>query len=230
MQVTGSFHFEIQKMIQGFMSAFDDTVIKRYNKDRVEKDQIQVRYVYGPKHRVLHDLTNKARHIQLPAVSVELNSVRRASERSFNKLYGDYRQIGLDNETIDHVNNYVPQPVPININVTMSIIAKYQDDIDQIVSNFVPFTDPYVVISWKLPEGFIPSEETTEIRSHIKWDEVINYDYPTDLDKETPYRLTADTTFEIEGWLFRNAPVRQTQNILYIDTTITPVSSIDIIN
>ena len=230
MQVTGSFHFEIENLITGFMSAFDDTIIKRYNKDREEKDQIQVRYVYGPKHRVLHDIVNKARHIQIPAVSVQLNSVKRDPTRTFNKLYGDYRQVGTDNEQISNTNNFVPQPVAVNVGVTMSMITKYQTDMDQIVSNFVPFTDPYIVISWKIPTGFISGDDTTEIRTHVHWDQQINYDYPTDLDKESPYRLTADTTFNIEGFLFRNAPTTQTQNILYIDTTLTPVTSVEIIN
>ena len=46
-------------MLTQFVAAFDDIVIGRFNKNREEKDRIQVRYVYAPKQRVLYDIVNE---------------------------------------------------------------------------------------------------------------------------------------------------------------------------
>ena len=76
-------------MVQ-FVSAFNNVVISRYNKDREVVDKIQARYVYAPKQRVLHDLVNKSQHITLPVVAVSLAGVSRDETRIFNKIYGSY--------------------------------------------------------------------------------------------------------------------------------------------
>ena len=56
------FYFEIKDMVTQFVSAFDDVDISRYNKRREEQNQINVRYMYAPKQRVIHDLTNNNKH------------------------------------------------------------------------------------------------------------------------------------------------------------------------
>ena len=51
--------------------------------------------------------------------------------------------------------------------------------------------------------------------------------YPTDVDSSTPYRVSADTSFTIKGWLF---PKDQgsVNNIFVIDANFIPVSGFDI--
>jgi len=56
-----AFHFEIKNLLTQFVAAFDDTVISRYNKDRERKSNIEVRYVFAPKQRVMYDIINKAK-------------------------------------------------------------------------------------------------------------------------------------------------------------------------
>ena len=46
-------------MVTQFIAAFDDVVIGRYNKERDEQDQINVRYIYAPKERVMYDIINE---------------------------------------------------------------------------------------------------------------------------------------------------------------------------
>jgi len=47
--------------------------------------------------------------------------------------------------------------------------------------------------------------------------------YPTDIDSSTPFRVAADTTFTIKGWLFPQAqgPIN---NIFVIDANFIPVT------
>jgi hypothetical protein len=221
------FYFEIKDLMVQFVSAFNNVVISRHNKDRAVVDKIQARYLYAPKQRVLHDLVNKAQHITLPAVAVSIGNIQRDETRVFNKIFGSYNYAGSTDEGIPTSSKYLPSPVPINIGVNMSILAKYQTDMDQILSNFIPYSNPYIIISWPLPQKI--AGEIQEIRSEVEWSGSIDMTYPTDLDPNQPARVSADTTFTIKGWLFPDKTQSDGQNILYVDTKFTPVTGFDYI-
>jgi hypothetical protein len=206
------FYFEIKDMLTQFVAAFDEIVIGRFNRDREEKDRIAVRYIYAPKQRVLHDLINENKTITLPAVSVNVTNISRDVDRVFNKLDGFYYQ-GLVGQ--DKVSRHLKAPVPINISLSVSVLTRYQTDMDQILSNFVPFCNPYVIISWKVPEAFNLSVDQ-EIRSEVLWDGNLTMNYPTELIASQKARVTADTSFTIKGWLFKDTD-NPSGNIFYID-------------
>ena len=77
------YYFEIKDMVAQFIAAFDDIVIGRFNKEREEKDRINVRYLYAPKQRVMHDIINLNKTIEIPAVAVNISSVSRDTTRVF---------------------------------------------------------------------------------------------------------------------------------------------------
>ena len=81
----------------------------------------------------------------------------------------------------------------------MHIVTKFQADMDQILSNFIPYCDPYIVISWRLPFA-----NNFELRSEVLWSGQINLTYPDNLASNAPYRLVADTSFIIKGWIFKD--------------------------
>ena len=141
-----AFHFEIKNLLTQFVAAFDDVVISRYNKSRVSKQDIEVRYVFAPKQRVMYDIINKAQNLTLPVVAVNLTGVTRDNSRVFNKLATSY--IPAQNKDASKVSSPFLMPVPVNLEVSMSILARYMADIDQIISNFVPYNNPYIILSW----------------------------------------------------------------------------------
>jgi hypothetical protein len=219
------FYFEIKDVMTQFVAAFNNIIISRHDKSKNVRSKVHVRYVYAPKQRVVHDLTNKARHLTLPVVAVNITGINRDSSRVFNKLEGAYytgEERHRSSPKSDKSNKAVHmlQPVPINIQVSMSMMARYQTDIEQIVSNFVPYCDPYIVISWMMPEGFTYYDQ--EIRTEVEWSGDISMDYPDTLTGTDPYRLSADTTFTIKTWLFKQVETPQ-ENIYKITTNISPV-------
>jgi len=211
-----TYNFEIKDLLTQFIAAFDDTVIKRYNKDKQAEQEIAVRYVLAPKQRIMHDIVNKAQNMKLPVVTVDLTSVAYDTERVFNKL--------------DNFDNYgegtasaINTPVPVNLTVNMSILCRYMSDMDQIISNFVPYTNPYIVLAWREPvdqsllsAGEVPFNPI-EIRSEVLWSQTINMNTPKDTTYSDKFRIVADTSFTIKGWMFRNKNDR-TNPIYFIDT------------
>lgn len=211
-----AFHFEIEDLITQFIAAFDDCVIKRFTGSREQKDQISVRYVYAPKQRVIYDIINKGKNITLPVVSISISQIARDSSRVFNKLDGFYYPAANTNNEYAAFSNQVYSPVPVNITVNMSIIGKYQTDIEQILSNFAAYTNPYLVISWKIPTAYNLTS-TYEIRTEVDWSGSIALNYPGDQTPADSYRVSADTNFTIKGWLFPQAPSSAVKNIFFID-------------
>lgn len=85
---------------------------------------------------------------------------------------------------------------------------------DQILTNFIPYNDPYIVVSWKNPDRNLSLPQ--EIRSVVEWSGNINMQYPIDLQPNTPYRVTADTSFVIKGWLFKREASQNLPNVLTV--------------
>ena len=207
-----TFYWEIHDLITQFVAAFDTVVIKRYNRNRVSQSSLQVRYLYSPKQRVMYDLANKAQNITIPVVSISIGSIVRDNDRVFNKLSGFYFPKTTTSPGL------LKTPIPVNINVNMSILTKYQTDMDQILSNFVPYTNPYIVISWKIPEDF-ELADLYELRSEVLWDGSVSLKYPTDISNTEKYVIAGDTSFTIKAWLF--VPTNESiSNIFYIDAPI----------
>lgn len=222
-----TFHFEIKDLVTQFTAAFDDIIIKRYDKNRIPQNKVQVRYVYAPKQRVLYDLVNKAQNLTVPVVAINISDVSRDEARVFNKNTGFYQARHFNESDVKFSSNYIRMPVPVNIGISMSIITKFQTDMDQIISNFVPYNNPYIVISWRVPEGLAiggvsPSQE---IRSEVLWDGAISLSYPTDIAANEKYRIIGDTSFTIKGWLFP-AIQNSVGNIFFIDNIFSVSSNI----
>lgn len=214
-----TYNWEIKDLLTQFLCAFDDTIVKRYDKDRNAKELIEVRYVLAPKQRVMYDIVNKAHNLTLPVVAVNVTGISRDQSRVFNKLDSVYSAVSRN-------LSKVLMPIPVNIEVSMSILARYMQDMDQILSNFIPYSNPYIILSWKEPTN-IPSQ-VVEIRSEVLWSGSISLNEPTDLAASDKFRIVADTSFTIKGWLFRNQNELSSQ-IYFIDANFMSVSGSKIV-
>ena len=214
-----AYHFEIKDLLTQFVAAFDDTVISRFDKNRNAKQNIEVRYVFAPKQRIMYDIVNKAQNLTLPVVAVNLTSVTRDESRVFNKLTPSYLP-GQLKEDPNKGSKFL-MPVPVDLSVSMSIMTRYMADADQIISNFVPYNNPYIILSWKVPAEF-GADYDQEIRSEVLWSGDLNYSTPTDVSYSDKFRVVIDTSFTIKGWLFPEAKGIQ-ETIYTIDSNFINV-------
>jgi hypothetical protein len=193
---TYTHNFELVTMVNMFISALDDVIIKRFNRERQAKDRIKVRFVYAPKQRVLLDIIDKAQNIQLPVVAVSIGGINRDANRVWNKIQGSY--IPDPNPLY---SKRMFQPVPIDLTLNVSILTRYQMDFDQILTCIFAYTDPYLEISWRI--GALPSQE---IRSQVIWNGSLATQYPTDVNASQVARVQGDTSFTFKGWFFKAIP------------------------
>lgn len=205
--------------ITQFLAAFDDAFLYRYTKDFEQKEKINVRYVFGPKQRVLYDIVNQVKNITLPVISMEQTNIKRDSSRIQFKDQKITRPNVLDNRFISKI----PTPVPVSMDVNVSIVANYKEDIDQIVSNFIPWCNPYFIISWKVPEDF-GMDFIDELRTEVTWSGVVDFENPTNIDHSEKYKIVGNTSFTIKGWLFPALETPQAP-IYVVNTNFVAVSS-----
>jgi hypothetical protein len=210
-----SFSFEIQDLIIQFLAAFNNVVINRYvDKTREEGQKIQVRYVYAPKQRVLYDLINPAQNLILPVVAITINNISRDNNRVFSKNTGFISPSTKLGNLLPETP-YYKTPVPVNLSINMSILAKNQLDMDQILGNFIPYNNPYIIIAWKVPEKF--TGYTQEIRTEVLWDGNISLNYPVEVNNSQKAQIIAETTFTIKGWLFPYHDGEKLKNIFTVN-------------
>jgi hypothetical protein len=202
-----TFGFEVQTLLEQFIGAFNDVVIKRFDHENTvvpPTSGFKVLYVYSPKQRVFNSLQTPAPGgLTVPIIAVNISGISRDPARVFNKNEGF--NINLKTETDGVLAKKILQPVPINVGVNMTIVTKYQNDMDQILNNFIPYCDPYIIISWKVPKNGVNEFYPYEIRSEVLWGGNVNIQYPQDLGPTQPFRIVADTSFTIKGWMFKNS-------------------------
>lgn len=210
-----TFAWEITTLVEQFIGAFNDIVIRRYDKDKnliPSLSSIKVNYVYGPKGRVFNTLNKPAPGgLTLPAVSVSISKISRNNSRVMNKNSGHDIPYNDTDNPLSYVKK-IPQPIPIDIGINMSIWTKYQLDMEQILANFMPYCDPYVIISWKMPQ--LHKDYGVELRSEVLWSGDINLTYPIDIQSNQSFRIIADTSFTIKGWMFKK--MEENVNKIYI--------------
>ena len=189
-----------------------DIIIKRFNVNKQARDQIKTRIVYAPKQRVLNDLLDKDQNIQLPVISVHIGGIARDESRVFNKILGTFYTPA---NSTSSTNEKGPLPVDVTYNVT--IMTRFQQDMDQILSHLLPYVNPYFTISWRTP-----SRPDFEIRSNVFWSGNVNIQYPFDVAATQVARVVADLSFTFKGWLFQNA--ENVPNVFTFDTNFIAAS------
>lgn len=218
-----SYFRETYNCLTQFVAAFDDCFVYRYTKDFQQKEKINVRYVMGPKQRVLYDIVNPSKNITVPVIAMEQTNLKRDSSRI---------QFKDQNIIRHHINDKniskIPMPIPVTMDINVSIVANYKEDIDQIVSNFVPWCNPYFVISWKIPEEF-GLDFIDELRTEVTWSGSIDYENPININNGDKYKIIGNTSFTIKGWIF---PALETPAapIYVVTTNFIAVSSGTILN
>lgn len=201
-----------------FLNAMSDIIIKRFNVHKEPRDQIKVRIVYAPKQRVLQDLLDRDQNLQLPVIAVNISGLSRDENRVFNKLMGTYNVPDGSKSSYNE-----KMPIPININYTVTVMTRYQEDTDQILSHLLPYINPYFTVSWRTPK-----RRDFEIRSNVFWDGNVNTEYPIDLNATQVARVVSTLNFTFQGWIFQSIADEPIGNIYTIHSTFNNVTNIPI--
>ena len=176
-----------------FKHVFSNIVIER-TKRNGEKSHIHVECVNGQRSRILKNWENAEKRAQmtLPLIAISRTGYARNAER-LNNLHNEVkREISSKKRIYDLMT-----PVPIDISYEVSIVAKYQEDIDQIASNFMLMfnNDGYLNLMH-------PKFEGLQLKNQIIMGDQVTEEHPEDIDGTQDDLFTDTFSFTFKTYLF----------------------------
>jgi hypothetical protein len=88
-------------------------------------------------------------------------------------------------------------PIPMTMDFELTIMAKYQSDLDAIISNFIVFFNPDIVIA--TPHPRVPDKY---LKSELVWDSSVSIDYQVEISESDIEMITATSNFTLKFWLY----------------------------
>jgi len=192
------YHGLIRKTIVAFGSLFSDIYIDRKQGDSVTgttAQRIQVPLAYAPKEKWLVRLDSDPNldnntYVTLPRMSFEIIGYSYDATRKLNRM----QQIKCGDETTGVSTMYTP--VPYNIDISLYILTKSQEDGLQIIEQILPtFTPEYTLTINAVPDMNVKLDVPIILNS-------VNVQDDYDGDFQTRRFVTHTLQFQMKANLF----------------------------
>ena len=174
---THFYHSTMRKAVAVFGTIFNNINVIRTKADGTVLNQVKVPLSYGPKQKFLARLdqasgTDSSMAMKLPRMafeitSLELDSTQKLSKR--NTITESHASDVTKKKTIKH-------QVAYNINISLFILAKNQDDGLQVVEQILPYFQPEYTVSITPVTGFAYKQDVPIILTGVQ----ISDDYEGD--------------------------------------------------
>lgn len=200
------YHGIIRKTIVAFGRLFSDIYIDRKQGDSVNGDTIQrlqIPISYAPKEKWLvridqdPSLENHT-YVSLPRMSFEITGYNYDASRKMNKM----------NKIVCHSDgssSTMLSPVPYNIDISLYVLTKTQEDALQIIEQILPtFTPEYTLAINAIPEMNVIQDVPIALNSITVMDE---YDGAFDMRRFVTHTLTFTLKTNIFGAVSNGKPI-----------------------
>jgi hypothetical protein len=187
-----SYQKEIHNSTAQVLDLFNNIIIDRRNSNEDVSKEVSVPCFYGQRSRVLKSLEDKNKTIKLPLTCLTVGGIQRDASRAI-----DIHKDLVSQNDHGSKNHLEMQPVPVNITYDLECVSKYQQDLDQIISNFVVFFNPSVYIT--IPH---PHKTDKRLKYPVTWNGSVTYDPNPTIPESTDARCTAKTSFTVKTWFF----------------------------
>jgi len=143
----------IRKTVAVFGSLFNDIVVRRQSGDKI-LNTIKVPLAYGPIEKFLaridevDKLEGQSIAIKLPRMSFEIDDIAYDSTQKLNRMNDR-----VFDATDALQRKIVKQSVPYNITLSLSVMARTQDDALQVIEQILPTFAPEYTVTVKDFEG-----------------------------------------------------------------------------
>lgn len=200
-----------RKYVIYFGTLFNDIVITRQNPDGDTVDAIKVPLTYLSKDRMLARVIDdpnldKEAAITLPRMSFEYHNYTYDGERKLNTLGGITRK-----DTDVNKFMYMYNPVPVNLDFSLYIYVKNNEDAAKIVEQILPFFRP----DWTAKINLIPEiDYTWDIPVIFTGSNHTDVPYSTNLTERRVLIWTLN--FTMKGLLF--GPIKKRPIIKFSNT------------
>lgn len=192
------YHSLIKKYVVIFGTLFNNIKIERYDDNGVDSQSIRVPIAYGPREKFLARTEGNptgiaTQSIQLPRIGFELTGIQYAPERKLQTTIATYSASNVNGNS---VYRKVYQPVPYDLDFTLSIITRSTEDATKIVEQILPYFTPEWTLSARLLEGFDTVTDIPIILNSVNIED--NYDQDFKVRRTLIYTLR----FTLKGYFY----------------------------
>lgn len=213
------YHQTIRRYVVLFGTLFNDIYINRPDTPHNRISTIKVPITYSPRDKLLARVTadpnlDRQPAIVLPRIGFEMTDISYDGSRKMNTIGKRYKKDPDDPDIIKYQYN----PVPYNINFSMSIMVKNADDGTRIIEQILPFFSP----EWTTTVQLIPEMSIVMDIPLILNDVKITDTYEGSLEDRR--LIVWDLTFTMKGYVFgpiRKSGIIKFANTNFYDTTTT---------
>jgi len=144
----------LRTIVVAFENMFSNIIILRTDSGGNEIKRLAVPITHGPRDRYLVRLKDdptlqRPIDLVLPRMSYQVESIEYDGKRKLNTMGKNFKSISGDNSQLLREYN----PVPYNINFSLSIISKTEEDGNQILGQILPFFTPdYTITIMSIPQ------------------------------------------------------------------------------
>lgn len=201
------YHKTLRKYVTLFGTLFNNVYINRVDSSNNNVQTLKVPITYGPKTKILTKADqdpnlNRPFQINLPAMAFEMVGLNYAAERKLPSI----RKHIVEFNTLNHEQSkYVYNPVPYDIDFSLSIAVKNAEDGTRILEQILPYFGP----EWTSTVNIIPEINVKlDIPVYIKSVRLEdNYEGPIPDTRTIVWVLD----FTMKGYLF--GPVKKSEVI-----------------
>lgn len=209
---TYSYNKEVLTATAQMQMIFNNISIKRNNNTLV------VPCVFGQRSRILKALQNpEGSTHKLPLSVLTRGNITRDSNRVASLHHNILKMSDYAAFDPDSIS-----PVPIDIEYKLSIVTKYPDDMDMIMSNFIPFFNKDIYVTSPHPKL-----ENRNIDHQIVWNGSIDSVWPEELSHNENDIQISNTSFIFKTEIFGGSGyLKDPTGIIYtIDLTLSNSTS-----
>ena len=197
----------IRKYVALFGTYFNQLMIERDDNASNTVQKMIVPIAYAPWQKVLNRITQdptltQKSAITLPRMSFEITSMTYDGERKISPT------IKIRKTGSEAGNKFVYAGVPYNIEFSLYVMAKYNEDAVKIVEQILPFFNPDFTSTVRLVEGLDPVDIPLVLNSVVSED---IYEGSYDERRSIIYTLN----FTMKAWFF--GPEKQKSVIKFVE-------------
>ena len=185
----------IRKCVIAFGTIFNNIEVRRENSDGSTYSKMKVPLAYGPKQKFLARLEqqpelNKKVAITLPRIAFELTGISYDATRKLSPVTLELKPDG---------NNAVRKmytPVPYNLEFSLSILSKTNDEALEITEQIMPFFQPSYNVTVNIVEALKEYRDVPIVMNTINYTD----DYEGDFTQRK--LTTVDMSFTMKTYVF----------------------------
>jgi hypothetical protein len=210
------YHETIRRTVVAFGSVFNDIHVRRPDASGTVLQSMRVPLAYGPKAKFLARLYedptgNSPIQLTLPRMGFEITGFQYDSQRKVNKL-------NVLKKVDDTVTNGLKKQffsVPYNINFSLFVMAKNQEDALQVVEQIIPFFTPAFTLTINaVPEMGI-KDDFPLIMESLTYEDDYEGDFAT--RRSIIYTLSFTTKVNFYGPVYEQGVIKKVKIDNYLD-------------